>query len=90
MVMLFGAIGVGATILIQASLAYIGVAKTEIPSWGMMIQNAQSAGMVSTAWWWSIPPGILISLTVLATFMFARGYESVARQDDSGATAVGY
>ncbi|TKR25163.1 ABC transporter permease [Natronomonas salsuginis] len=89
MVMLFGAIGVGATILIQASLAYIGVANTEIPSWGMMIQNAQSAGMVSTAWWWSIPPGMLISVTVLATFMFARGYERVARQTDSGAAVVG-
>lgn len=90
MVILFGAIGVGATILIQASLAYIGVADTTVPSWGMMIRNAQSSGMVSSAWWWSLPPGFLISITVMATFMFGRGYESVAKQAGGDAAAKGF
>jgi peptide/nickel transport system permease protein len=30
---------------------------------------------MSTAWWWSLPPGIMLSLTVISAFMFSRGYE---------------
>ena len=78
MVILFFALSVGYTILIQAGLAYLGVSDPTVPAWGIMVRNAQTAGRMSASWWWSIPPGILISITVMSTFMFGRGYENVA------------
>jgi peptide/nickel transport system permease protein len=78
MVILFFALSVGYTILIQAGLAYLGVSDPATPAWGIMVRNAQTAGRMSASWWWSVPPGLLISITVMSTFMFGRGYENVA------------
>lgn len=83
MTILFFALGVGYTILLQAGLAYLGVSDPTVPSWGIMVRNAQNAGMVTEAWWWSVPPGLLISLTVMSTFMFGRSYETVSGSTDS-------
>lgn len=82
MAVLFFAIGVGYAIIIQAGLAFLGVANPFLPSWGVMVRNAYNAGAVTSAWWWSFPPGILISLTVLSTFMIGRRYEDVAGDTD--------
>ena len=78
MAILFFAIGVGYTILIQAGLAFLGVSDPFVPSWGIMVRNAFNSGFMDVAWWWSIPPGVLISVTVLSTFMFGRSYETAA------------
>ena len=85
MAVLFFALGVGYTIILQASLAFIGVSNPFIPSWGVMVRNAYTSGLMSTAWWWSVPPGLLIALTVLSTFMFGRGYENIAGEGDDEA-----
>lgn len=78
----FLAMGVGYAIMLQASLTFLGVANPFVPSWGVMIRNAFNAGYMSTAWWWSLTPGILIGITVLSTFMFGRGYEDLIGSDD--------
>lgn len=82
MAVLFFALGIGYTIIIQAGLAFIGVSDPTVPAWGNMIRNAYDSGYMDVAWWWSLTPGILISLTVLSTFMFGRGYESLSGQVD--------
>lgn len=87
MAVLFFALGVGYTIILQASLAFIGVTNPFIPSWGVMIRNAYNSGLFAQTWWWSVPPGLMIALTVLSTFMFGRGYESVAGEGDDEAFA---
>lgn len=79
MAVLFFSLGVGFAIIFQAGLAFIGVSNPFIPSWGIMTRNAYSSGLLSSAWWWSIPPGILISITVLSTFLLGRGYERVSQ-----------
>ena len=78
MAVLFFALGIGYAILFQASLAFLGVSNPFIPTWGVMIRNAYSSGTMATAWWWSMPPGIMISITVLSTFLLGRGYETVS------------
>lgn len=80
MAVLFFALGIGFAIIFQASLAFIGVVDPFLPSWGVMIRNAYKEGVVASAWWWSIPPGLLISLTVLSFFLLGRGYESVTQE----------
>lgn len=87
MAVLFFALGIGYTIILQASLAFIGVTNPFIPSWGVMIRNAYSSGLMSELWWWSIPPGLMIGLTVLSTFMFGRGYENIAGEGSDEAFA---
>ncbi len=82
MAVLFFALGVGYTIIIQAGLAFIGVSDPTVPAWGNMVRNAYDSGYMDVAWWWSLIPGLLISLTVLSTFMFGRGYESLSGQVD--------
>ncbi|MFB6304728.1 MAG: ABC transporter permease [Haloferacaceae archaeon] len=81
MAIFFLSLGVGYAIVLQASLTFLGVADPFTPSWGVMIRNAFRSGYMSEAWWWSIPPGILIGVTVLSTFMFGRGYEDLIAED---------
>jgi peptide/nickel transport system permease protein len=78
MMILFFALGIGYSILVQASLAFIGVSNPFLPSWGVMIRNVYDAGYTEIAWWWSLSPGFLISITVLSAFMFGRKYEEIA------------
>lgn len=77
----FLSLGVGYAIMLQASLTFLGVANPFVPSWGVMIRNAFNSGYMSTAWWWSLLPGLLIGITVLSTFMFGRGYEDLISAD---------
>ncbi|MFB6354593.1 MAG: ABC transporter permease [Halobacteriales archaeon] len=79
MVVLFFALGTGLTILISASLAFLGFMNPFIPSWGVMLRTAYGSGYVASAWWWTLPSGGAISLTVLTVFMLGRGYERVSQ-----------
>lgn len=82
MAVLFFALGMGLTIVAMASLSFLGVTSPFMPSWGVIIRNAFNAGMISSAWWWSLPPGLLISSTVVSLFMFGRGYENITETGD--------
>ncbi len=88
MAVLFFALGVGYSIIIQAGLAFLGVSNPFVPSWGIMVRNAYESGLMGSAWWWSIPPGLMISLTVLSTFMFGRKFEELSGADQQGDQAI--
>ena len=89
MALFFFAWGIGYTILVQASLAFLGVTDPFVPSWGIMIRNVYDTGYIAEAWWWSIPPGLLISFTVLSTFMIGRKFEDLSKgSENSGGVAV--
>ncbi len=52
-------------ILTESALSFLGLGVLPPQaSWGSMLENAQ--GWLTTAWWMWVPPGALISLTVLA------------------------
>jgi len=89
MAILFFALGVGYTILLQAGLAFLGVSDPSIPAWGIMIRNAYNSGYTSIAWWWSVTPGVMISLTVLSTFMFGRSYETTTESSGDALVQMG-
>lgn len=80
MVVLFLALGAGATILIEAGLAFLGLTSPFVPTWGIMLRNVYQSGNMTSAWWWTIPPGFMIALTVLTTFMIGRGYERLQEE----------
>lgn len=86
MAVLFFALGTGYTIIVKAGLAFLGVTNPFVPDWGVILRNAHNADPMGNAWWWSIPPGLLIALTVLSLFMLGRGYENIT--DDSNDRAA--
>lgn len=65
------------TILIEASLSFLGLGDPTAKSWGTMLYYAQArSAFLSGAWlWWVIPPGICIALTVLALALIGLGSE---------------
>lgn len=85
MAMLYFAIGIGAAIIAQASLAFVGVGNPFLPSWGVMIRNAYNSGYLSIVWTWSVVPGMLIALTVLSCFLIGRSFET---DDEAEAGAI--
>jgi peptide/nickel transport system permease protein len=77
MAILFFSLGLGDAIIIQAGLAFVGVSNPFLPSYGVIVRNAYNSGALSSALWWSIPPGVLIALTVLSAYLVGRSVEGV-------------
>ena len=54
-------------VLTETTLAFIGLGDPFAPSWGEILNSAQTAGAPGLgAWWYLAPPGICIVLVVLA------------------------
>src|ERR687890_2758180 len=55
-------------ILLESSLAFLGLGDVTAKSWGTMLSLAHSrSAFLTDAWmWWVIPPGVAIAATVLA------------------------
>jgi peptide/nickel transport system permease protein len=52
-----------AAILGEAGLSYLGLGPTGSITWGTILNDAQSGQALGRgAWWWFVPPGILIAL----------------------------
>jgi peptide/nickel transport system permease protein len=86
MMAFFFAVGLGGTIIIQAGLSFIGVTSPFVPSWGVMIRNAFDSGYID-AWWWSVPPGALISAVVYSSIMLGRSIETTDESSESESLA---
>jgi peptide/nickel transport system permease protein len=55
----------GLVILAEASLSFLGLGTTPLqPTWGSIIANGR--GLVVTAWWISVVPGLALALVVVA------------------------
>ncbi|WP_066413958.1 ABC transporter permease [Halorubrum aethiopicum] len=74
---LYAAIAVGYSIVAQASVAFLGFGDPAVPSWGVMLQRAFVTQSFGQAWWWTIPPGLSITLVVMGAYLVGRGYEEV-------------
>lgn len=66
-------------ILTEASLAFLGLGDPIQKSWGTILFYAQARGaFLNGSWpWWVLPPGLLISATVLAFVLIGRSLEEV-------------
>ncbi len=59
--------GVASAILTEAGLSFLGLGVLPpTPSWGNMLNGAQSIYILERHWWIWVPPGMAILLTVLA------------------------
>jgi len=75
---LYGSMAIGWAILTEASVSFLGFGDPNTVSWGYMLQDAfVSQAMSRGAFYWIIPPGICIMLSVMAGFFIGRGFEEV-------------
>lgn len=59
--------GVAGAILTEAGLSYLGLGVLPpTPSWGSMLNAANSITVLERNWWVWIPPGVAVMLTVMA------------------------
>jgi len=72
---LYMAIGVQTGVMLEAALSFLGFGDPNVLSWGIMLNAAFQAGAMRIAWWWVLPPGLALSLFVIAIFMITRAYE---------------
>lgn len=65
------------TILIEASLSFLGLGDPTQKSWGSILYYAQIRGaFLNGSWpWWVLPPGLLITLCVLSFALIGRSLE---------------
>lgn len=80
------------SILLEAALSFLGLGDPTQKSWGTILYYAQARNaFLSGAWrWWVIPPGIMITLSVLGFALLGFALEDALnpRLKSSGATAA--
>jgi peptide/nickel transport system permease protein len=66
--------GIAGAILTEAGLSFLGLGvQVPIPSWGNMLNEAQSIAILEGYPWLWVPPGLMISLCVLAINFIGDG-----------------
>lgn len=70
-------------VLLEAGLAFLGLADANVPSWGSLVSNAQP--YFQSAWWLCVFPGAAISVTIIGMNLLADGLAAVS--DPAGAEA---
>ena len=69
-----GSFGIAGAILSEASLSFLGIGvQIPTPSWGNMLNEAQSIQIIESFPWLWLPPGLMISLCVLAINFIGDG-----------------
>ncbi len=67
---------VAVAILSEAALSFLGLGDPTRISWGTMLENAFESGAPSAgAWWYVIPPGLCITMLVLAVSILGYLFE---------------
>lgn len=81
LVILYMALTTAWSILMEASISFLGFAAPDQFSWGRMMYQVYNAGAIRDAWWWVLPPGISIMLLVMSVFFIGRAFEKVSNPD---------
>jgi peptide/nickel transport system permease protein len=68
--------GVGGAILAESSLTFLGLGISPlIPTWGAMVADGRN--YLTTAWWITTFPGVLLTITVLSIYFLGDGLRDV-------------
>lgn len=59
-------LAIAGAILIEANLSFLGLGDPTQPSWGRMLNAAQSHTILRTRWWLWVPPGLAVALCTLS------------------------
>jgi peptide/nickel transport system permease protein len=74
------ALAVASAMLTESSLSFLGLGDPLNISWGEMIHFAFSrGGFANDMWWWYLPPGLMICVSVLGFVMISMDQERSRR-----------
>jgi len=63
--------------LTEATLSFLGLGDPALKSWGTILHFAMvKNALILNLWWWFLPPGVMIALTVLSVVLIGRGLEA--------------
>ncbi|VVB71949.1 Binding-protein-dependent transport system inner membrane component [uncultured archaeon] len=69
-------LAVASAMIAEASISFLGLGDASMKSWGMMINFAFTrGGFINGYWWWYLPPGLCISLSVLSVILMGFALE---------------
>lgn len=68
---------VGAAILTEASVSFLGFGDPTQMSWGMMLQFCRATGHTYKAIWWLLPPGLGIAFLSASFYMIGRAFDEI-------------
>ncbi len=73
-----GVLSSAGVMLAEAGLSFIGFGDPQAISWGKMLNEAQqNHGLLFRAWWWIIPPGLSIFITVIGFMQIGYALEEI-------------
>jgi peptide/nickel transport system permease protein len=73
-VIVYATLGMASVILTETSLSFLGLGVSPpTPTWGNMIQEARNMLIIQNKWWYWIPPGICIFISVLCFNILGDG-----------------
>lgn len=74
-------LAISSAMIAEASISFLGLGDTSMKSWGMMINFAFTrGGFINDCWWWYIPPGACIMLSILSVVMMGFALEDQEAQ----------
>lgn len=76
MALLYVAFDIAWAVLAEASVSFLGFGDPNRVSWGQMLYLAYLSGSIRQSWWWTVPPGLCLTLFVGAVFLIGRQYET--------------
>lgn len=73
-VIVYATLGMASVILVETSLSFLGLGVSPpTPTWGNMIQEARNTLIIQYKWWYWIPPGICIFVSVMCFNILGDG-----------------
>jgi peptide/nickel transport system permease protein len=68
----------GFGVLYEAGLSFLGLGDPNAKSWGTMLHFAESRGaLLRGMWWWFLPPGFCISLTIISFTLISFSLDKI-------------
>lgn len=77
MALVYMPVAFGNAILAEASVDFLGFGNPAIVSWGGMLRSAFTNGAIGNAVWWSLSPGLAITLTTAAVYLASWPLEEI-------------
>ncbi len=73
-IIVYATLGMASVILAETSLSFLGLGVSPpIPTWGNLIQEARNMLIIQQKWWYWIPPGICIFISVMCFNLLGDG-----------------
>ena len=73
-VIVYATLGMASVILTETSLSFLGLGVSPpTPTWGNMMQEARNLMAIKDKWWYWIPPGVAIFISVMCFNLLGDG-----------------